>query len=198
MPKIGMEAVRREALIGATIAEVGEAGSLDVTVGRIAARAGVSSALAHHYFGSKERLFIASMRAILADWGTTVVARLRGETRPERRLAAIVEASFDPKQCEPALLSAWLAFYLQAQTVPEARRLLAVYRARLRANLVHEFAQLMPRAEAEAAAHGLGALIDGLYIRHAPAEGAPSLAETRAIAHAHLQMLLARTPVLAA
>jgi len=32
MPKLGMEPIRREALVNATIAEVGAAGSLDVTV----------------------------------------------------------------------------------------------------------------------------------------------------------------------
>ena len=48
MPKLGMEPIRREALVKATIAEIGAAGSLDVTVSQIARRAGMSSALAHH------------------------------------------------------------------------------------------------------------------------------------------------------
>ena len=51
MPKLGMEPIRRDALVKATIAEIGAAQSLDVTVGQIARRAGMSSALAHHYFG---------------------------------------------------------------------------------------------------------------------------------------------------
>lgn len=52
MPKLGMEPIRRRALVKATIAEIGLAGNLDVTVSQIARRAGMSSALAHHYFGS--------------------------------------------------------------------------------------------------------------------------------------------------
>jgi TetR/AcrR family transcriptional repressor of bet genes len=52
MPKLGMEPIRRAALVSATISEIGRAGSLDVTVSQIARRAGMSSALAHHYFGS--------------------------------------------------------------------------------------------------------------------------------------------------
>ncbi|MDG1319155.1 MAG: TetR family transcriptional regulator, partial [Paracoccaceae bacterium] len=51
MPKVGMEPIRRAALVKATIAEIGEAGTLDVTVSQIAKRAGMSSGLAHHYFG---------------------------------------------------------------------------------------------------------------------------------------------------
>lgn len=57
VPKVGMEPIRRSALVQATIAEIGAAGSLDVTVGQIARRAGMSTALAHHYFGGKDQIF---------------------------------------------------------------------------------------------------------------------------------------------
>ncbi|TIT75882.1 MAG: TetR family transcriptional regulator, partial [Mesorhizobium sp.] len=67
MPKIGMEPLRRRALIDATISAIGERGSLDVTMSEIAGRAGVSSALAHHYFGAKDELLFATMRHILAE-----------------------------------------------------------------------------------------------------------------------------------
>ena len=66
MPKLGMEPIRKAALVQATIAEIGRAGSLDVTVAQIARRAGMSSALAHHYFGSKEQIFLAAMRHVLS------------------------------------------------------------------------------------------------------------------------------------
>ena len=46
MPKVGMEPIRKAALVKATIVEIGRAGSLDVTVSQIAKRAGMSSALA--------------------------------------------------------------------------------------------------------------------------------------------------------
>ena len=82
MPKLGMEPIRRAALVKATIDEIGQAGSLDVTVGRIARRAGVSAALAHHYFGGKEDLFLAAMRHILALFGAAVRDRLTGATTP--------------------------------------------------------------------------------------------------------------------
>ena len=68
MPKIGMEPIRRRALIDAAIAAIGERGSLDVTVSQIARRAGVSSALAHHYFGNKEEIYIAVLSRTLANW----------------------------------------------------------------------------------------------------------------------------------
>ena len=67
MPKVGMEPLRRRALIDATISAIGERGSLDVTMSEIAGRAGVSSALAHHYFGAKDELLQATMRHLLAE-----------------------------------------------------------------------------------------------------------------------------------
>ena len=72
MPKLGMEPIRKEALVKATIVEIGRVGSLDVTVSQIAKRAGMSSALAHHYFGSKEEMFLAAMRHIMTLYGAEV------------------------------------------------------------------------------------------------------------------------------
>ena len=63
MPKVGMEPVRRKALVDATLRAVGDHGSLTVTMSEIARHAGVSPALAHHYFGSKEQLFVDILRA---------------------------------------------------------------------------------------------------------------------------------------
>ncbi|AHM04613.1 HTH-type transcriptional regulator BetI [Roseibacterium elongatum DSM 19469] len=52
-----MEAIRRGELVEAAIHEIGARGSLNVTVGQIARRAGVSPALAFHYFKGKDQSF---------------------------------------------------------------------------------------------------------------------------------------------
>ncbi|RMD47766.1 MAG: transcriptional regulator BetI [Alphaproteobacteria bacterium] len=162
-----VEQRRRQALVDAAIAEIGEAGSLDVTVARIARRAGVSPALAHHYFGHKEQIFLAAMRHILARFAAAVRRALaEADPRgPRARLEALIRASFGPEQFEPEVVAAWLNFYVQARTLPEASRLLAIYGRRLRANLTHDLARLMPRPEAERASLVLAALIDGCYLR---------------------------------
>ncbi len=69
-------------------------------------------------------------------------------------------------------MGAWLNFWVLAQSVPEAKRLLAIYQGRLRSNLI---AALRPLAgeRAPAVAQGLGALIDGLYLREVLKSGAP-------------------------
>lgn len=175
MPKLGAEPIRRAALVKATIETVGEAGSLEVTVAQIARRAGMSSALAHHYFGSKEQIFLAAMRWILERYRAEVHGALSMAQGPEQRVRAIVVGSFAQGSFRRETISAWLNFYVLSQTQPEARRLLRVYQRRLRSNLRHELRQVVG-ARAEVVARGLGALIDGVYIRAALADGAPDRA----------------------
>jgi TetR/AcrR family transcriptional regulator, transcriptional repressor of bet genes len=177
MPKLGMQPIRKQALVNATIVEIGRVGSLDVTVSQIAKRAGMSSALAHHYFGSKEDMFLAAMRHVLTVYGAEVRGALAVAQGPEARLRGILTASFSPMNFRRDVVGAWLNFWVLAQTVPQARRLLRVYRGRLRSNLLF---CLRPMPDAEAVADGLGALIDGLYLREVlkegPADGAAAVA----------------------
>lgn len=166
MPKLGMEPIRRSALVEATIHEIGSSGTLDVTVSQIARRAGVSSALAHHYFGSKEQIFAAAMRHILTLYAAEVRGAMIMARGPRERIEAIIRASFAPRQFRAEMVSAWLNFYVQAQKSDEARRLLNVYQRRLRSNLLCEFRQLAAE-DARTLTRGLAAMIDGLYIRQA-------------------------------
>jgi len=170
MPKLGMEPIRKAALVNATIAEIGRAGSLDVTVSQIARCAGMSSALAHHYFRGKEAMFLAAMRHVLTLYGAEVRGALAVAQGPEARVQAVVRASFSPANFRREVIGAWLNFYVMAQTMPEAARLLEIYQRRLRSNLRHGLRPLVgPRAAAVAEA--LAALIDGVYLRQVLVRG---------------------------
>ena len=172
MPKLGMEPIRKAALVKATIVEIGRTGSLDVTVSQIARRAGMSPALAHHYFGSKEEMFLAAMRHILTLYGAEVRGALAAAEGARGRLNAIVRASFAASSFRREVIGAWLNFYVLSQTRPEAKRLLSIYQARLQSNLVHDLRPLVGH-RAAAVARGVGAMIDGVYIREALKKGAP-------------------------
>ncbi|EKX58554.1 HTH-type transcriptional regulator BetI [Rhodobacter sp. AKP1] len=189
-----MEPIRKAALVKATIVEIGRAGSLDVTVSQIAKRAGMSSALAHHYFGGKEALFIAAMRHVLSLYGAEVRGALLGAETPAARITAILQASFSATNFRREVVGAWLNFYVLAQTAPEAKRLLAIYQRRLRSNLL---VGLRPLARERAAdlADGLGALIDGLYLREVLKEGPPDSAAAVACARAYLNAHLKECPL---
>ena len=166
-PKLGKAETRRRALIGAALKEISDRGSLEVTVAQIASRAGVSSALAHHYFGAKDDLILATMRHLLAEFRQVVVRGLAEARGPRARLSALIRGSFGPEQFHHATISAWLTFYAWALSSPGAARLLRVYHRRLHSNLVHALKRLLPAAEAVRVAEGLGALIDGVYLREA-------------------------------
>ena len=67
----------RERILAGARAGFGEAGFDGTTIRGIAARAGVDPALVHHYFGSKQQLFMAAME-LPVDLDTAVPALLAG------------------------------------------------------------------------------------------------------------------------
>lgn len=192
MPKVGMEPLRRRALIDAAIGAIGERGSLDVTMSEIAGRAGVSSALAHHYFGAKDDLLHATMRHLLAELGEDTRAALARARTPEARIRAVIAVNFSPTQFRADTIAAWLAFYVAAQHSQPMRRLLAIYARRLHSNLVHDLSRLVARVDAQRIAEGIAAMIDGLYIRRALKQGEPDAASAIALVENHLEIALAR------
>lgn len=192
MPKIGMQPIRREALILAAIAEIAAAGTLDVTVSQIAKRAGASPALAMHYFGTKDKIFAAAMRHILALYKHTIKVGLAGANTPRERVVAILDASFSPSQFEREVVVAWLVFYVSALHSAEANRLLKVYTHRLHSNLLFNLRQLFDDKTAEQVVQGLASLTNGLYIRHAMQELVPNRDDTKALVHDYLDLWLER------
>jgi len=190
MPKIGMEPLRRKALIDAAISAIGEHGSLDVTMSEIAGRAGVSSALAHHYFGAKDELLFATMRHILAELNTDTRRAFGNTVTPRQRVSAVVAVSFSEDQFQPQIIAAWLAFYVEAQKSSDLRRLLRIYARRLHSNLMSGLTGILPKAEADRVAEATAALIDGLYIRRALKDGVPDAQTAIALVEDYLETKL--------
>jgi TetR/AcrR family transcriptional repressor of bet genes len=165
MPKIGMEPVRRKALVDAALRVIGDHGSLSVTMSEIAREAGVSAALAHHYFGSKEQLLIETIRSLLKQLHQDAVKAIQAVHTPREKLSALIRVSFQADQFSPETIAAWLAFYAEAQRSEETRRYLVIYARRLRSNLLANLRSLCTHHDAERIAEGAAAMIDGLYIR---------------------------------
>ena len=191
MPKVGMEPLRRRALIDAAIGAIGERGSLDVTMSEIAGRAGVSSALAHHYFGAKDDLLHATMRHLLAELGADLRAAIAATGSPRERVEAVIAVNFSEKQFCTGTVAAWLAFYVAAQHSQPMRRLLAIYARRLHSNLMSGLSGMLPRPEAARLAEGIAAMIDGVYIRRALKQGTPDAASAITLVTDYLDVKLA-------
>ncbi len=185
--------LRRQALIEATITSIHLRGSLDVSVSEIARRAGVSSSLAHHYFGGKDQLVVATMRHLLRQLYVAGRAEAARETTPRGQVSALIRASFGPSQFDAETVSAWLVFYARAQESAEPGRLLRIYIRRLHSNLVH---WLRPLAGARAVfvAEGVGAMIDGLYLRCALGHGVSEADAAIAMTEDYVDAQIGRVP----
>ena len=193
MPKLGMPPLRRKELIDAAILTIGERGTLDVTMTDIAGRAGVSSALAHHYFGAKDELLQATMRQLLADLTAEMQQALGSAVSPRERISAIVNVNFSVSQFRPEVVAAWLAFYVEAQRSPALRRLLRIYVRRLKSNLMSGLTPLVSRARADTISEGVAALIDGFYIRRALKDGLPNPRGAIAVIEQYVEASLAQS-----
>ncbi|MEO0977025.1 MAG: transcriptional regulator BetI [Pseudomonadota bacterium] len=167
MPKVGMEAQRRRSLIDATVDAIHERGYSDVTMAQIAKRAGVSGGLVHHYFGSKDQLLAATMRHLLTELGRAIRESLAKAETPRECISAIIAGNFAVDQFQPAVIAAWLAFYVQSRTTESNNRLLRIYAARLASNLTYNLRFFLPRDEARRVAEGTASMIDGVWIRQA-------------------------------
>lgn len=190
MPKVGMEPVRRKALVDAAMRVIGDHGSLTVTMSEIAKQAGVSPALAHHYFGSKEQLLIETVRHHLQRLRDSTVTAMRAAKTPREKLSAVIHVSFHADQFAPETIAAWLAFYAEAQRSEETRRFLVIYARRLRSNLLANLKALCLSDDAERIAEGAAAMIDGLYIRQSLRSAPISIEGSIALTEDYLTMHL--------
>lgn len=172
MPKVGMQPIRRQQLIDATLAAVNELGFAETSISQIAQRAGVSTGIISHYFGGKNGLIEATMRYLLQQLAKTVAEmQTQVDATPEQRLIAIVRGNFAAPQINKAAMKIWLAFWASSLHQPELHRLQQVNHYRLHSNLKYEFMKVLSQSEAETAAQGLAALIDGFWLRGALISG---------------------------
>ncbi|WP_417460549.1 choline-responsive transcriptional repressor BetI [Kordiimonas sp.] len=179
MPKLGMQPIRRQQLIDATIRTIARVGYSETTVSRIAKEAGLSAGIISHYFGGKQALLEASMARVLFELHDAFLKHLEEATSPRERLSAIIDTNFEDDQYKPEIVRAWLSFWAQVPFSPELKRLQAIYNRRLISNLAHELRRIVPGDAARDGAEIFASLIDGFWLRSTMAEAAPNLPEIR-------------------
>ncbi len=195
MPRIGAEPARRRELINAALRVIGESGTLDVSVKEIASKAGMSSALAFHYFGGKNEIVTETMRFLLSELTEKLRSGLSGKNDPYQRLDAILQASFSTSQFKRKTIAAWLVFYVHAYSSKNAARLLNIYSRRLESNLVHPYSEIFAsRSDGQQAAQSTASMVDGLSIRHAHRKRGPDRIEAIEICRSHVAALIAASP----
>ncbi|RKF18741.1 transcriptional regulator BetI [Alginatibacterium sediminis] len=191
MPKIGMEPIRRDQLMSATIESIAEFGMHATTISRISQRAGLSSGIISHYFGSKQGLINASVRYMLARLKQEFLSKIDGHCSAEQRLMYIVETNFSGLQHSAAFTKTWLSFWAQSMHNTQLQRLQKVNDRRLISNLSYAFALLMPRKDAKQAALLSAAMIDGLWLRSVLSQSGPiAFKQSEALAKTYINSLI--------
>ena len=165
MPKVGMEPVRRQQLIDATIESVAMRGLQATTINSISKNAGLSSGIISHYFGGKQGLIEATVRYLLSNLKKDLIEKVSHNTSATQRLMFIVEANFALVQQRSDTTKTWLSFWAQSMHDIELHRLQNVNSRRLCSNLACSFRQLMSVEDARVAAELSAAMIDGLWLR---------------------------------
>lgn len=163
--------VRRERLILATIESVGEVGYSATTVREICRRADVSPGLLRFYFSGKADLIFHAYERLLKDFISGVLKAVRRESNdPRARLAAFVEACFDPVGNPENRLSMMLAFWSELRQHPNisgpAAKMFATYRTEL-VEVIENVAIFEGNADevdASLVAISLTSLVDGLWL----------------------------------
>ena len=179
LPKLGMEEIRRRQLIEATIASIHDVGFSEASVQRIAAKAGVSAGIVHHYFEDKGELLEATLRQLGANLSVSVIRRLRAARSAGHRLMAVVDGNLGPELFTPEAVCAWLAFWSQVPTYPRLARIQTIIIRRLHSNLVHALRPFLREPEVQNVAQDLACLIDGMWLRAALSRRGPDGADAR-------------------
>jgi TetR/AcrR family transcriptional regulator, transcriptional repressor of bet genes len=137
MPKVGMQPIRRQQLIEATLQAVDQVGLGDASIALIARLAGVSNGIISHYFRDKNGLIAATMGYIMNMLNEGVRARRQALTddSPRAHLKVIIEGNFDASQVNGPAMKTWLAFWASSMHQPDLHRLQRINDHRLYSNL---------------------------------------------------------------
>lgn len=163
-------AVRREALVDATLRCLKEFGHEGVSVRRISAAAGVSIGLINHHFPSKSGLVAETYETLALTLLESIRSQAENKTvSPRERLSNFFRAWFAPEILDPQLFNAWLVFWSMVAHSAEIRavhfRTYGKYRSALESMLGQLVASgAAPAFKLRPAAIALSALLDGLWV----------------------------------
>ena len=188
MPKVGMPDIRKPQLVNATMSVIDRVGLHGASVALISKEAGVSTGIINHYFGGKQGLLQETMREVLRQLSHTVKSRLSQLPKNEhhQRINAIIDGNFVGYQAENKVAKTWLAFWSHSIHDPQLKRLQRVNEKRLLSHLKTELKALFDSEQAEIVAHGIAALIDGIWLRGTLNPGGIDASKARLIINDYL------------
>jgi AcrR family transcriptional regulator len=96
MPKLGMEPIRRAAVINAALLCIGEKGTGGITLDLVAQRAGCSKGVVAYYFKSKQGLVLECLKAFFTYYGVKIAGDIRQGMSAAAMLQTVVNHSLPP------------------------------------------------------------------------------------------------------
>ncbi len=126
--------------------------------------------IVQYYFKNKKNLLEQVQRFANAQLRQKHLEYLRDCRTPLERLDAALRANVAPDLFTRPTAQAWLALCVEVPHNEVFSRIQRVLRSRLVSNLLHCLRPLLPKAEAEAFAQELSALIDGLWLQCATSD----------------------------
>ena len=163
-------AVRREALVEATLSCLRQFGHEGVSVRRISAAAGVSIGLINHHFPSKSGLIAETYETLALSLLDSIRRQAGNEAvSPRDRLSNFFRASFAPEILDPQLFNVWLVFWSMVAHSAEIRAVHFSTYGKYRSVLESLLGQLVesgaaPPFKLRPAAIALSALLDGFWV----------------------------------
>ena len=166
MPKVGMEKIRKQQLIEATLESVEKHGLQGTTISSISKLAGVSSGIISHYFGGKGGLIKGTTIYLLEQLRQDFLAQFQDEKpSPQERINFIINANFSTAQSSNTAAISWLSFWVLSMHSEELSQLQKVNHARLSSNLRYAFKDLVQPEHIMRCTSILAAQIDGQWLR---------------------------------
>ena len=107
----GNHVERRHLLIDATISAIAEFGLSKLTLAKISSIAGLTAGTVNFYFDSKEALLLETLNFVSEEFDKGIAFALKtAGPDPDKKLAAIIDASLDPEITEHRKMAVWHAF----------------------------------------------------------------------------------------
>ena len=107
----GNHAERRHLLIDATISAIAEFGLSKLTLAKISSIAGLTAGTVNFYFDSKEALLLETLNFVSEEFDKGIAVALKAAgPDPDKKLAAIIDASLNPEITEHRKMAVWHAF----------------------------------------------------------------------------------------
>lgn len=161
---------QRQALIEAAIRVVARDGHPGAKVGALAREAGLATGIVSFYFGGKDELLTAALDDLIRDYDSVLQRHLKAAgAKPQARLAAMIEAAFDPEALDPTRVAAWFAFWADEMSRAPRRDSATRKERKYTRMAIAECRRLAPKQGRRAAVNpavagtGLVSLLDGFW-----------------------------------